>query len=459
MGACALLAAYGDRAGATETLPPELASRIDAVVSNGIARASIPSASIALVQHRAIVYAHAYGWAQLEPRRTATPQMPYPLASISKEFTAAAVLLLQERGQLSLGDPAGKYLPNLGSASGVTLRALLSHTGGVRDFWPQDYAPPEMLQPIDPRQIVARWAGQPLDFPPGSDWQYSNTGYTISGLIVERLTHESLFRFLQSGIFKPLGMASPLDYGAGPLPRDAPVGYTHYALGPPRPAQREGLGWTLGAGQLAMTASDLARWDISLMEQHLLRPESYRDLTHEVQLTSGVGTSYALGLEVSLDLGRRVLKHGGALMGFTSHNRIYPDDGTAVVVLTNGENGSLLVAIADELSKILLAQTSPLEAAAESDSKRVFADLQHGRIDTGHLTDNARSYFTPAVLADYASSLAPLGEPQGFTLVRRIHRGGFLIRAYEVSFAQKKLTIVVLSAPDGRLEQYAIYAK
>lgn len=297
------------------------------------------------------------------------------------------------------------------------------------------------------------------DFTPGSDWQYSNTGYTLSGLIVERLTHDPLFRLLQSRIFKPLGMTSPLDYSAGPLPQNGPVGYTHYALGPARPARPEGLGWTLGAGQLAMTASDLARWDISLMDQQLLRPESYRDLTREVQLKSGVGTSYALGLDVALDLGRRVLKHGGALMGFTSHNRIYPDDGTAVVVLTNGENGSLLTAIADELSKILLAQNSPLEAAAESDSKRVFADLQRGHIDAERLTDDARTYFTPEVLADYASSLAPLGEPRGFTLVRRIHRGGFLIRAYEASFPQNKLTIVVLSAPDGRLEQYAVYAK
>jgi CubicO group peptidase (beta-lactamase class C family) len=208
-----------------------------------------------------------------------------------------------------------------------------------------------------------------------------------------------------------------------------------------------------------MTASDLALWDISVMDQKSLQPASYLELTREVQLNNGAGSSYALGLEVTRELGRRVLKHGGELTGFTSHNRMYPDDGAAVVVLTNADNGGIVITIADELSKILLAQTSQQEARAESDARRVFTELQHGYIDVEHLTANARAYFTPTVIADYKASLAPLGELRAFTLVRRTYRGGFLIRAYEAVFAQKRLAIVVLSTGEGRTEQYAVYAK
>ena len=148
LGVTALQPAVGAEGAAA--IPP-FNSRIDAAVSAVLSRTGLPSASIALVRDTKIIYVQAYGLAQLSPQRPATPAMRYAVGSISKEFTASALLLLQESGQLSIDDPAGKWVPRMGSAANISIRSLLSHTSGIRDYWPQDYDPPDMLHPIEPR--------------------------------------------------------------------------------------------------------------------------------------------------------------------------------------------------------------------------------------------------------------------------------------------------------------------
>jgi len=332
-------------------ISPELQARVDAQIVAALERTRVPSASIALVRDRQIVYANAYGLAQLEPKRAAKPSMRYAVGSISKEFTAAALLLLQEQGKLSIDDAAKKWVPALdGPAGEASIRSLLSHTSGIRDFWPQDYDPPELLHPVSANEIISRWANQPLDFKTGTQWQYSNTGYTIAGVIVERVAQQPLFAVMRARIFEPLQMTSVHDFDAAPLPPDDAIGYMRYALGPPRVAAKEGRGWLFAAGQLAMTAPDLARWDVALLEHRVLNAASYRDLTTEILLDGGVGADYALGLDVKLDSDRRVLEHGGEVGGFTARNRIFADDGVAVVVFVNQDSTDASETIANELS-------------------------------------------------------------------------------------------------------------
>jgi len=444
---------------AGETLSPALRTRADAAVQAVLTRTAVPSASIALVRNHAIVYAQAYGWAQLQPRRAATPAMRYAIGSISKEFTATALLLLQEEGRLSIDDPAGKWVPGLGPAAAASIRSLLSHTSGIRDFWPQDYDPPEMLQPVKTEEIVRRWANQPLDFKSGTAWQYSNTGYTVAGMIAEKAAGVPLFQFLKSRIFVPLGMTSVVDFDAGPLPDADASGYTRYALGPPRPAAKEGHGWLFAAGELAMSASDLARWDIALIERRLLSAASYRELTTEIRLANGAGAGYGLGLDVALESGRRVLKHGGEVGGFTAGNRIYPDDGIAIVVLTNEDATDAFEPIADELANLMLVSDSPADAAAFAEAKHFFAELQSGRMDPARLTSNGRSYFSAQAIADFHASLGPLGKPVDFALQRSGLRGGLVTRVYQVTFAHKKLDVVVRATAEGLIEQFTVSAK
>jgi D-alanyl-D-alanine carboxypeptidase len=449
----------GPGARAQQALAPALRVRIDTAANAVLTRTGVPSASIAIVRQGELAYANAYGLAQLAPRRPALPSMRYAIGSISKEFTAAAILLLQERGALSIDDPSGKWLENLGPAAGVSVRSLLSHTAGIRDFWPQDYDPPEMLEPVSPLQIVARWANQPLDFPAGSAWQYSNTGYTVAGLIAERAARQGLFEQLRERIFTPLHMDSAYDFDVAPLPAQDATGYTRYALGPLRAAAKEGRGWLFAAGELAMTASDLARWDIALIGRGVLNAASYRELTREVELANGAGSQYALGLHVELQSGHRLLSHGGEVGGFTAQNLVYPEDRIAIVVLTNQDAAHAAEGIAEDLAKLLLVADSPEDTATLATAEQLFLGLQRGQIDPALLTANARSYFTPQALEDFRAGLSALGKPSGFKLQRSSLRGGLITRVYEVSFANTQLLAVVRSEPGGLLEQYTVSPK
>src|SRR5262249_35484663 len=160
-------------------------------------------------------------------------------------------------------------------ANEVTIRQLLSHTSGYQDYWPQDYVMPMMLQPVTAQEILTRWARKPLDFDPGTKWQYSNTNYVIAGVIVEKASGMPLLQFLRQKVFTTLGMKSVANIDEGKLGDTDPTGYLRYALGPLHPAPKEGKGWLFAAGELAMTVQDLAKWDISIIEQKLMKPSSY----------------------------------------------------------------------------------------------------------------------------------------------------------------------------------------
>ncbi len=280
-------------------LSNEQRAKIDSIAHDVLQTTGVPSASLAIVQDGQIVYAQAYGDARLDPKLPATPQMAYSIGSISKQFTATAVLMLQQQGKLSLDDKVGKWLPELTRANDITLRQVLSMTSGYQDYAPQDYMIPDWEKPISAQQILDRWARIPLDFEPGTKWQYSNTNYVVAGVIVQKVSGEPLFTFISRHILMPLGLGSALDTNAKKLPENDPQGYFRYALGPLRPAPHEGPGWMFAAGELAMTPSDLAKWDISLMNESLLTPASYLAMETETLLKNGVGTRYGLGMSVS----------------------------------------------------------------------------------------------------------------------------------------------------------------
>src|SRR6185312_15917139 len=180
--ACAALAISVSAQTTTQPVNPQ----IDSIAQQVLADTGVPSASIAVVKDGKEFYVNAYGKADLERNEAATPSMRYSIGSISKQFTASAILLLEQQGKLSVNDKVSKFLPDLTRANEVTIRELLSHTSGYQDYWPQDYVMPEMLHPVTAQQIIDKWAKKPLDFDPGTKWQYSNTNYVIAGMIVEK---------------------------------------------------------------------------------------------------------------------------------------------------------------------------------------------------------------------------------------------------------------------------------
>jgi D-alanyl-D-alanine carboxypeptidase len=446
-------------ADAQTQIPSDMQQKIDKLATDALAKTGVPSASVALVKDGQIDYLHAYGNARLEPAVPAAPAMRYSIGSNSKQFTATAILLLQEQGKLSLDDKVSKFIPDLTRANEVTIRQLLSHTSGYQDYWPQDYVMPAMLQPTTARKILDDWARKPLDFEPGTKWQYSNTNYVIAGLIVEKASGQPLLQFLQEKIFSPLNMKNVADIDKAKLGDTDPTGYLRYALGPLRPAPKEGFGWLFAAGELAMSAEDLAKWDIGIINQKLLKPASYHQFETEVLLKNGLGTNYGLGVDVSSQFGHRSVSHTGEVSGFTSKNVVFPDERVAVVVLTNQDASDVSAAIADGIAPLLLASDDPTTPAKLAQAKKIFEGLQHGTVDRSLFTSNANFYFSEQALKDFAAGLGSLGNPEEFAEIKQELRGGMKMRLYTVNFPKTKLLVITYEMPDGKLEQYQVVAE
>ena len=426
-------------------------AKVDAAVKSAMAANGTPSAQVAVVQDGRIVFSRAYGDARLEPALAATTATRYEIASVSKEFTAAAALLLVEDGKLSLDDHVSKWFPDLTGADTITVRQLLSHTAGVSDFWPQDYVMTPVTKPTTPMTVMNEWARKPLDFKPGDDWQYSNTGYIVAGEIIEKVSGQPLFAFVRDRILKPVGITDAIDISAENLKAPDALGYERRALAPNRPTTPDGAGWFYGAAYLGLTAEDVAKWDISFLKKSLLKPPSYVTETTTIKLNNGKDTGYAMGLFVSKPNGHTMLEHDGEGAGSLTENRIYPDDGLAIVVLTNTMSGNAMIEIADRIAYMALPQQG-----TDAHLRQVFEGLQAGKIDRADFTDNCSGYMTAATVADFKTTLGALGEPGTFSLTRTEQRGGMEYRGYRIRAGRKTLSLSVYMTKDGKIEQFLV---
>jgi len=444
---------------AAQALTPAETQKIDALVTRTLADTGVPSASIAVVRGGKIVLAKAYGKQFEGQRGPADPALPYQIASVSKQFTATAIQLLADEGKLSLDDTVAQYIPGISGGDTITIRQLLSHTSGLRDYWPQDYSFKAMATPTTPQGIVDRWAKAPLDFAPGTQWQYSNTGYVVAGLIIEKVSGQPLLDFLQARVFRPLGIrAVDQDKAVGP---GFPQGYLRHALGPVRVETPAAPGWLYAAGELSMAPRDLAKWDVARMNRTLLPAKDWAEQETPVKLADGSNTNYGLGVAVGTADGRRVVEHSGEAVGFLTENIVYPDDKAAVVVAVNAWFADAQGRIAKGISDIVLpAPKADAEDAAALDRiRRVYAQLQAGRLDRSLLTEDAAYYFTPATIADYRASLSPLGAPKTIQQTGKTRlRGGFVNRSYRVTYPNRTLRISTYAEPGatGKIEQFLV---
>jgi CubicO group peptidase (beta-lactamase class C family) len=445
-----------------QALTPAQSSAIDTLVTTTLADTGVPSASIAVVQGGTIVYTKAYG-KQSDAIPVARTDVPYQIASISKQFTAAAILLLEDRGKLSLDDPIGKYVPGITDGDTITIRQILSHTSGLQDYWPQDYSFAAMEHATTPQQIVDRWAKKPLDFKPGTQWQYSNTGYVVAGMIVEKVSGMKLLDFLRKNIFQPLDM-HPIDQDLA-IGKGYPTPYHRYALGPVRPEKPAAPGWLFAAGELAMTPSDLARWDIARIDRAVLPADDWQAQETPVKLADGKDTGYGLGVEIGTTETGDVpyVEHNGEAVGFLSENIVYPEQKAAVVVLTNSDFSDAVFTMAKGISDVILPQlagpSNDAEAQHTAEARKVFDQLRAGNLDRALMTDDANYYFTATALGDYQSSLSKLGEPTSFEATRGPRlRGGFVNRNYKVTYPDRTLNVVTYAEPgdNGRYEQFLV---
>ncbi|MBS1814141.1 MAG: beta-lactamase family protein [Acidobacteria bacterium] len=438
-------------------------ARVENEIHRVMDETGVPSAQVGIVQGGKVVYTAAFGDARLatadKPALKAVVEMHYAVGSISKQFTTVCVLLLVQRGVLKLDDPVSKWYPELTRANDVTVRNLLTHTSGYSDYAPQDYTIPEWTKPGDPEATVRKWAGKPLDFEPGTKWQYSNTNFVLAGLIVQKASGVPFPKFLRENVLEPLRLKEVLDLDTDRA-RMEPTGYKRNALGPLRPAMAEAPGWYFADGQLAMPVQTLLEWDISLLHHTLLKPASYNEMFREQMLKDGDGSHYGLGVQVGVRDGHPYVGHSGEIGGFVAMNVTYPQDDAAIAVLTNQEASSAAGLITSALSAVLLPKVDGVESqknASPRDRVRgILADLQQGKIDRSLFTGDANFYFSQQTIEDFHSSLAPLGELQHVTEESTRLRGGMTMRSYTARFAQKSVTVSTYWMPDGQIEQFLV---
>jgi D-alanyl-D-alanine carboxypeptidase len=434
---------------------PDLDRKLSGKIAAALKESGAPSVSVAVVENGKLAYAKAFGSADISQGRAADVNTRYAVGSISKQFTAVALLLLQEQRKLSLDEQVSKYFPNLTRAAEITIRQLLNHTSGYEDYAPQDYIIPEWMKPTTPQAILDRWAKKPLNFDPGTRWQYSNTNYVLAGEIFEKVSGQPLVPFLREKIFAPLGMESADDCSTA-SPREA-VAYTRYAVGPSRPAQRESSGWYFAAGELCMTPSDLARWDVAFLQKKILSARSYSEFTQEAILNNGDVTHYALGLQLGDLNGLPMISHSGEVSGFLASNSVFPTRNGSVITLSNVDGVSFLGAMSRQIAAVVFLPDQP--PAIEKDTQQVrqiLEGLRQGRIDRALFTSNANFYFSETALKDCKTSLGALGKLKSVSRSSESLRGGMTHRTYRAQFAKKTVLLNIYVIPGGKYEQFLV---
>ena len=310
---------------------PSFAERADALVQP-YTRAGIFSGTVIVARDGEVLFRRAYGAANREWSVANTPETCFRIASLTKQFTAAAILKLQEAGRLSLDDPAARHIPGLPAGWGaITLRMLLDHTSGLPNVTAlPDYPTVIARTARSPMQVVARLSREDLLFPAGTSQEYSNTGYILLAAIIELITGETFADALRGLVLAPAGLGAIAD--ADPervLPRRA-AGY-HRADGAWRNAPPVTAAAVAGAGGLAASVDDLVAWDRALLSGRVLAPDSLDMMTRDG------GHGYGLGWYLGQAYGERLWSHGGFLDGFAAIKDTYPDIKLTIAILGNSE--------------------------------------------------------------------------------------------------------------------------
>ena len=348
-----LLASLLPQTSATTTAQD--AARVDAIVQEALGGEGAVGISVAVMRGDETVYAKAHGLAELEFAARADAETLFRIGSITKQFTAAAILKLSERGELSVDDPLTRFLPDYPThGREITLRHLLTHTSGVHCYtelgreW-------ELVQAreLSDAELVALWKDRPLDFAPGERWSYSNSGYYLLGMVIAKVTGRSYAEFLRETFFEPLELTrTRYDSNGEVIPNRAQgYGFGDGALWNDRLL---GMSQPGAAGGLISTAGDLVRWQRALVTGRVVTPESYLEMTTPYMLASGRETGYGMGLQLDTRAGEECVWHGGAIPGFNSVLLYFPGAELAVAVLSNSQ-GLRADALGLQLAEALLA--------------------------------------------------------------------------------------------------------
>jgi D-alanyl-D-alanine carboxypeptidase len=330
--ACALVQPPGTRAA---PVPDGAIEAIDRIVAEGIDQKKVASYAVAVVKDGRPILARGYGWADLENDVPATAETVYRLGSITKQFTALAIMQLAEQGKLSVDDELTRFLPDYPTAGHkVTVHQLLNHTSGIKSYTSLKDFFKRARQDFKHEELLALFQNEPFDFEPGAKWSYNNSGYYLLGMIIEKASGKSYAQYLEENIFRPLGMSATRYGQTRPLIRHRAAGYkiSDGKLANDDPLSMDAPG---AAGALVSNVLDLIKWHLALEAGDLVSSASYDAMYRASKLADGTMQPYGYGWGLGEIAGHRKLSHGGGINGFSTMIARYPADRLAVIVLSN----------------------------------------------------------------------------------------------------------------------------
>jgi D-alanyl-D-alanine carboxypeptidase len=422
----ALCLASASPSARSQPAPQADLSGIDEYVQSRMRKANVPGFSVAVVQDGKVILARGYGWANVELSVPATENTVYQIASVTKTFTATAIMMLVEEGKLKLDDRIAARLPGLPAAwKEVTVRQLLTHTSGIKSYTSVNDFRKTARKDYERSEILDLVAKDPLEFAPGEKWSYSNTGYFLLGLLIEKETAKTYGEFMADRIFKPLGMAHTRVNDLHAIIPNRAQGYTWDGK-----AMRNGEYVSptqpFAAGMLVSTVSDLVKWDSAMGSEKLLKKSSLEQMWIPAPLGDGGPANYGFGWQISKVNGHRRLSHGGGIPGFASELSRFVDDKLTVIVLSNSDQcnvGSLAQGIARRILPSLIVK--PREPIADHDPhtterlKKVVLGGMNGEVDPELFTEDAKKAVVEAINKEGKNQLGTLGALKAFRLLER----------------------------------------
>jgi CubicO group peptidase (beta-lactamase class C family) len=458
----------------------EAISTIEKNVQGAIQNNTLVGLSIAVARNGQLLYAKGFGLSDKQRKIPVTQQTMFAIGSITKQFTSACIFLLAQENKLALSDPVAKYYPNLTRAADISLLDLMNHVSGYHDYYPLDFVDRRMSEVTTVDKVIENYAGQQLDFEPGTRYSYSNTGYLILGRVVEKVTGTPFGEFLKKRIFEPLGMNHTI-FEPDPFGPGIAKGHMSFLLSPPEQVPLEAAGWVHAAGAIFSTPLDLIKWNNALFSGSVVNDENLKIMTSPRSLVDGKVSNYGCGLAIGERNGVKFFSHNGAVNGFYAMNWYVPSTKSSLVVLSNVSDYAAVNSIFFKLVDKFLIKSQKIsekEKPKKPEPSRpvwtsalrplisdpplatqvvnFFYSLQKGEVDRSLLGEEFNWFLTDEKIKEASVRLRALGEPQALKIENISERGGMEVSSTRLDFSAGSVRVLMYRTPDGKIQQYFV---
>jgi CubicO group peptidase (beta-lactamase class C family) len=442
------------------------ADKIDDYLAAQMRQLHIPGLSLAIVRDGRITKAQGYGFANVELKARATKETVYEIGSNTKQFTAAAIMMLVEDGKVHLEDPITKYFPEAPEAwHGITIRHLLSHTSGIQNHvavphWLDVFRTNLAFETAPSRdELLKMFFKLPLEFRPGETWAYDNTGYYLLGIIIEQASGKSYWQFLDDRIFKPLGMNATRSTDPRPIVSNRASGYEwktdHFEN---RPVLLPAIAFS--AGSLLSTVEDMSKWDAALSGEKLLKKSTLNQMWTAAVTNDGADApfNYGLGWFVDRYHGHRFVQHSGGTPGFSSVIYRFLNEKLTIIILTN-HSDMIVDQLAIDLAGICLPSLKRSEVNSDPDSKTtamlkdVVSDLLNGEFRPESFTPAMRIFLGTATGKAFWKWFAEHGALGSLVFFDREDRGDGRVLRYKATLGGNPYWFSALVTKDRKIAQ------